>query len=141
MGWLMLAVGFLGALWALFGKDGRSQAIAVFVVAYYAVLCLFGQPYDRYVLPLIPFLLFQHVQPGLKDLHGLRLILVLAPLTLTLNYYSRRFMGNTNSGLRCIDTLSAGPRRTEYVDSQIFRIDFDAVFMLVCLGKHGNRSG
>ena len=57
LGGPMLVLALLGALRALFGKDVRSQAFALFVVGYYAVLCRFGQPYDRYVLPLIPFML------------------------------------------------------------------------------------
>jgi 4-amino-4-deoxy-L-arabinose transferase-like glycosyltransferase len=57
LGWPMLVFSLMGALRALLNKDVRSQAIAVFVVGYYLVLCRFGQPYDRYVLPLIPFML------------------------------------------------------------------------------------
>jgi len=57
MGWPMLILALLGTSRALFGKDRRSQTLAVFVVGYYAVLCRFGQPFDRYVLPLIPFML------------------------------------------------------------------------------------
>jgi hypothetical protein len=57
LGWPMLVLALLGAFQALLAKDVRSQAVAVFVIAYYAVLCRFGQPYDRYVLPLIPFML------------------------------------------------------------------------------------
>lgn len=56
LGWPMLVLALWGALRALFGKDVMSQAIAVFVFIYYAVLCRFGQPYERYVLPLIPFM-------------------------------------------------------------------------------------
>ena len=57
LGWPMLVLALLGAIWALLSKDVRLQAIAVFGVGYYIVLCRFGQPYDRYVLPLIPFML------------------------------------------------------------------------------------
>ena len=56
LGWPMLVLALLGAFRALLSKDVRSQAIAVFVMGYYAVLYRFGQPYDRYVLPLIPFM-------------------------------------------------------------------------------------
>ncbi|OQA55356.1 MAG: Dolichyl-phosphate-mannose-protein mannosyltransferase [Candidatus Omnitrophica bacterium ADurb.Bin277] len=51
---LLFAV--LGAVKGLFSKDLRPQAVSVFIFGYYAVLCLWGQPYDRYVLPLVPFL-------------------------------------------------------------------------------------
>jgi hypothetical protein len=57
LGGPMLVVALLGAFRALFSRNARSQAFALFVVSYYAVLCRFGQPYDRYVLPLIPFML------------------------------------------------------------------------------------
>ena len=66
MGWPMLILGVLGALWGLSGKDVRFQAVAVFVIGYYAVLCRFGQPYDRYVLPLIPFVIILAAQILLK---------------------------------------------------------------------------
>jgi len=68
LGWPMLVLALLGALRALFGRDVRLQAISVFVIGYYAVLCRFGQPYDRYVLPLIPFMviLAAEVLVGLK---------------------------------------------------------------------------
>ncbi len=36
----------------------KKAAFALFALAYYGVLVLAGQPYDRYVLPLIPFLIF-----------------------------------------------------------------------------------
>jgi hypothetical protein len=57
LGGLMLVLALLGVFRALLSKDVRFQALAVFVAGYYAVLCHFGQPYDRYVLPLIPFML------------------------------------------------------------------------------------
>jgi len=57
LGWPMLVLAILGAFRALFTGDVRYQAMAFFVAGYYVVLCRFGQPYDRYVLPLVPFLL------------------------------------------------------------------------------------
>ncbi|HLD50358.1 MAG TPA: glycosyltransferase family 39 protein, partial [bacterium] len=36
----------------------KKASFALFALAYYGVLVLAGQPYDRYVLPLIPFLIF-----------------------------------------------------------------------------------
>ncbi len=62
MGWPMLVLALLGAFRALWGRDLMSQAVAVFVFGYYAVLCRFGQPYDRYVLPLLPFMMILAVQ-------------------------------------------------------------------------------
>ncbi|MFA5167159.1 MAG: phospholipid carrier-dependent glycosyltransferase [Candidatus Omnitrophota bacterium] len=56
LGWPMLILALLGVFQAFLSKNVRSQAIALFVVGYYAVLCRFGQPYDRYVLPLVPFM-------------------------------------------------------------------------------------
>jgi hypothetical protein len=68
MGWPMLVIALLGTLGALLSKDRMSQGVAVFVLGYYAVLCRFGQPYDRYVLPLLPFMLILAAQilMGLK---------------------------------------------------------------------------
>jgi hypothetical protein len=57
MGWPMLVLALLGGLRALWGKNVKYQVLAVFTAGYYAVLCRFGQPYDRYVLPLIPCML------------------------------------------------------------------------------------
>lgn len=37
--------------------DKKKLCLAAFIFFYYAVLAAAGQPYDRYVLPLIPFLL------------------------------------------------------------------------------------
>ncbi|MFA5158949.1 MAG: phospholipid carrier-dependent glycosyltransferase [Candidatus Omnitrophota bacterium] len=54
LGWPMLILAISGVSLALLSKNTRSQALAVFVIAYYLVLCRFGQPYDRYVLPLVP---------------------------------------------------------------------------------------
>lgn len=68
MGWPMLIAALLGTVAALFGKEARRQAAAIFVAAYYAVLCRFGQPYDRYVLPLVPFMVIfaAHVFRGVE---------------------------------------------------------------------------
>ena len=68
LGWPMLVLALLGAFRAFFSKDPRLQAVPMFVIVYYAVLCRFGQPYDRYVLPLIPFMIIlaTEVLMGLK---------------------------------------------------------------------------
>lgn len=58
LGWPMLLLALLGVLLGLLSNDVKLQAVAVFVAGYYLVLYRFGQPYDRYVLPLIPFLVF-----------------------------------------------------------------------------------
>jgi len=51
-----LLLALAGVVKGLFSRDVRRQAISVFIFGYYAVLCRWGQPYDRYVLPLVPFL-------------------------------------------------------------------------------------
>lgn len=43
-----------GWLAGLFSKKIQAQALAIFVFGYYLVLLKWGQPYDRYVLPLVP---------------------------------------------------------------------------------------
>jgi hypothetical protein len=39
-------------------KDIKKIVFLSFVISYYIVLCLLSQPYPRYVLPLIPFVVF-----------------------------------------------------------------------------------
>ena len=56
MGWPFLLFALIAWGRALFSKNVPTQALAVFVLGYYLVLCKWGQPYDRYVLPLVPFL-------------------------------------------------------------------------------------
>ncbi|MFH0983958.1 MAG: glycosyltransferase family 39 protein [Candidatus Omnitrophota bacterium] len=58
LGWPMLILALLGVFPGLFSKDVKLQSVAVFVAGYYVVLCRFGQPYDRYVLPLVPWMVF-----------------------------------------------------------------------------------
>lgn len=58
MGLLSLFLGLFGMGRAFAVRDLKRMSIAAFIVAYYGILLLAGQPYDRYVLPLIPFLLF-----------------------------------------------------------------------------------
>lgn len=48
----------LGMGRSLVSRDPKRLAFASFVIVYYGILCKAGQPYDRYVLPLLPFLAF-----------------------------------------------------------------------------------
>lgn len=50
--------GLLGILAALFEREKKRLVLLSFVMGYYLVLVFRSQPYDRYVLPLIPFFLF-----------------------------------------------------------------------------------
>lgn len=54
----LLVVGLSGLALVPARGDKKSGVMAVFVLIYYGVLCFFSQPYDRYVLPLIPFFVF-----------------------------------------------------------------------------------
>jgi len=54
----LLLCSALGMWRVLSGRDWKQKVMLSFVVGYYVVLVLFSQPYERYVLPLIPFLLF-----------------------------------------------------------------------------------
>ena len=58
LGWPMLGASLLGLSTVIFGRNPKTKVLAVFAGAYYIVLVLFGQPYDRYALPLIPVLVF-----------------------------------------------------------------------------------
>lgn len=54
MGIPFLLFALLAVIRPFFSRDLPSQSLSIFVIGYYAVLCKWGQPYDRYVLPLIP---------------------------------------------------------------------------------------
>ncbi len=58
LGWPLLFLATAGITRTFGLKDWKRWLFLLFVGVYYFVLCLFGQPYDRYVLPLVPFLLF-----------------------------------------------------------------------------------
>ena len=53
----LLLVSVCGVLRSFFVRNVRAEAVGIFILGYYAVLCLGGQPYDRYVLPMLPFML------------------------------------------------------------------------------------
>lgn len=56
MGLVVLTIAAAGWIRAVFSKKPVYEAVAVFVLGYYLVLFKWGQPYDRYALPLVPFL-------------------------------------------------------------------------------------
>lgn len=58
LGFPVLALGVAGFLRSLVGENRPAWIVGSFVGVYYLVLCFFGQHYDRYVLPLLPFLVF-----------------------------------------------------------------------------------
>jgi len=58
MGTPLLCLSLLGLIWNVFRPSRERWPMISFVLIYYVVLCLFSQHYDRYVLPLIPFLVF-----------------------------------------------------------------------------------
>lgn len=60
LGWPLLGASLAGALITLFtrNRDHKKVCFLIFVIGYYLVLCHWGQPYDRYVLPIVPFLIF-----------------------------------------------------------------------------------
>lgn len=58
LGFPLLVISFLGVARCICSKNQRSLLFLCFIAAYYAVLALKSQPYDRYALPLVPFLVF-----------------------------------------------------------------------------------
>ncbi len=58
IGFPLLAAGILGIISGLLQREKKRIVIASFITGYYFLLVFRSQPYDRYVLPLIPFLLF-----------------------------------------------------------------------------------
>lgn len=57
-GWPLMLTAGLGIAWALFKQDRLAYPWIIFIGSYYLVICFFGQHYDRYALPLIPFVIF-----------------------------------------------------------------------------------
>lgn len=58
MGFAMLAVGLIGLAQSNFKGGARDKILIAFALGYYGILIAAAQPYDRYVLPLIPVLVF-----------------------------------------------------------------------------------
>ncbi len=58
MGLPLLATGLAGLVWAIIKGRPEHKILAVFTLGYYLVLVQAGQPYDRYVIPLLPPLIF-----------------------------------------------------------------------------------
>lgn len=60
LGWPQIVLGFLGFMLTLLAQDrARSRKVlitGIFIGAYYVILIKAGQPYDRYVLPIVPFI-------------------------------------------------------------------------------------
>lgn len=55
---LSLLLTALAGMLLLRRYEKKRLSVAAFIVFYYLLICLRGQPYDRYVLPLLPFLIF-----------------------------------------------------------------------------------
>lgn len=56
LGFTMFATALAACASGVFERDARVKTLAVFSFLYYAVLIRAGQSYDRYVLPMLPFL-------------------------------------------------------------------------------------
>lgn len=56
LGFPLLLFSLFGILRNFWTQDKKRWVVISFIGAYYLLLCFFSQPYDRYVLPLIPFL-------------------------------------------------------------------------------------
>ncbi|GEM_PF-169033 len=54
----LLAAGFIGIGMGLWGRERKRLTLLAFILPYYFLLVFKSQPYDRYVLPLIPFFIF-----------------------------------------------------------------------------------
>jgi len=58
LGWPLLLVCLLGMIRSFIDWDVKKGSLFVFIVAYYGIISIWGQPYPRYVLPLLPFLIY-----------------------------------------------------------------------------------
>lgn len=56
LGFTMFATAFAACAAGVFERDARVKTLAIFCFIYYAVLVRAGQSYDRYVIPMLPFL-------------------------------------------------------------------------------------
>lgn len=57
LGFPLLTLSLLGLVKGCPEHKKERGVLASFILAYYLVLCLKSQPYDRYALPLVPFLI------------------------------------------------------------------------------------
>ncbi len=87
LGPFLTIAGVGGALLSLLQPQHHKRfTLAAFVFSYYAVLAFAGQPYDRYALPLVPFLIFfavDRVQRLCKKLKWPQVVNVLLIIGLT----------------------------------------------------------
>ncbi|HCM43309.1 MAG TPA: hypothetical protein DIS66_08390 [Candidatus Omnitrophica bacterium] len=58
MSWPLVILGVVGGVCAFLSRDSKREAVALFCIFYYLVLWQKGQPYGRYILPLVPFLIY-----------------------------------------------------------------------------------
>lgn len=56
MGFPLFYLSLAGILLSFFSRDFKQRIVLSFVFVYFVVLAVFSQPYDRYALPLLPFL-------------------------------------------------------------------------------------
>ena len=57
MGTLLTVLSAFGALLFLFSGDRRKQVVAFFIFLTYLSIVYFGQHHERYILPMVPFLI------------------------------------------------------------------------------------
>ncbi|MDP3920112.1 MAG: glycosyltransferase family 39 protein [Candidatus Omnitrophota bacterium] len=55
MGLPLLVLSMYGMLGAFQSFEPKRAVLAIYLLGYYGVLCVAGQPYARYVLPMLPF--------------------------------------------------------------------------------------
>ncbi len=89
MEWPLLMVTILGLIKVFFDRDKLKTVLAMYVLSYYLIICLFGQPYARYVLPLLPILIFFPAdlivavfRRGFKSQSNLGIIMIVFALSL-----------------------------------------------------------
>jgi len=66
LGWGILVASAIGILLLLWNRERKRMLMASFLIMYYLVLVKFSQPYDRYALPLIPWLVFMAVDAVIR---------------------------------------------------------------------------
>jgi len=58
MSWPLIALGLVGLARSFFTRDSKIQSVTIFCIFYYLILWQKGQPYGRYILPLVPLMIY-----------------------------------------------------------------------------------
>ena len=81
------------------------------------------------------------IEPGPQDLHGLILVLILAPLVLALHHKARGQVGDADGGLCLVHVLAAGAGSAVCVDLQVLGVNGELHLLRLRQHRHGGGAG